>query len=114
MNYYSEAIEMLFREKYLPYDAKGMLVEIVKRHPKIFVDVCNDLKREAEDRARGFSDDGMEKALLSFITKDDGSYDPNGFIPAIKRYRELTGSGLKDAKHYMDELRLKAHKIGPT
>jgi len=39
----------------------------------------------------------------------EASLKNKGYIPSIKRHRELTGSTLRDARDYVDEARMKLH-----
>ena len=86
--YYQQAIDIL---QGLDGDTQGkadMLIEIAKRSPKTLVDMHKAINIVPE-----------EQRIYNEI---NDMFDGNNKIMCIKRYRELTGAGLKDAKDWVE------------
>lgn len=83
MNYYSRAIEILTKHDNL---AKDILIEIAKSNPSAIIKGYNSLNHP-----------NWQDEVLPILRSGQK-------INAIKRCRELTGMGLKEAKQAVEEL----------
>lgn len=78
------------------FDQNQFTLELVKHYPKVFVDVCETL---------GYVNNPVKEVTQQMISGYTVKYGYKGEkIPAIKRYRELTGVSLKEAKNQIDSI----------
>lgn len=74
-------------------DIRALVLEVAKHNPAALVAA----QKRIDAREAAKSGDAVEQILRSGVR--------GGFVAAIKKRRELTGDGLKEAKDYVDALR---------
>lgn len=110
---YSRAIDILFAEA--GPDPRQLMIELAKESPKLFVKLVerlNERKATAPTSVYEEIERTVEKqpskASLSDLSPLDSQlvcfYQSNMKVEAIKRCRQETGMGLKEAKDYCDKL----------
>lgn len=91
MNAYPKAIDVLMGLKDTDY--RGIVIELCKKNPSEFVRIVD---------ASQHKPDPVTVEITEMLRKE-----PHRWIQAIKRHRELTESGLKEAKDFVEALMAK-------
>jgi hypothetical protein len=103
MNNHKQVLNIVLGGQEAPdFDAIGRLTAI--EYPGVFLKLLDIQKKAARQKElidKMNSEDAMNKELILIMNTRFG------YIPAIKRYRELTGQSLKEGKEYIDALYLK-------
>jgi ribosomal protein L7/L12 len=105
MNYYAKAIDILYEcNETLLFQ---LIKEVAKINPSVIVKAYTALnKKPITEQSTSYLETGRYIQAIKKYRELTPYLETGRYIQAIKKYRELTGAGLKEAKAFVDNLRI--------
>ena len=94
MNAHAKAIGILMNDELISRNTRQIIYSFAQEYPSAFVRIVEKVTTPKPTQ------DPHEKVILDLLRSGTGQT-----IPAIKMYRELTGTGLFEAKNYVEKLK---------